>query len=84
MGPLQGKVWTVRGDVIIKISRFKSVDRYDLFLVLLYNGEYHITFTNHPKGALIRLHRGILCLSTRTKTKVTVSKALTGEHIELP
>ena len=25
--------------MIMKISRFKSVDRYDLFLVLLYNGK---------------------------------------------
>ena len=39
-------------------SRFKSVDRYDLFLVLLCNGKCLMTFTNYNKGALIRSAQG--------------------------
>ena len=42
----------------MKISRFQSVDRYDLFLVLLYNGKCLNTFTNYSKGALIRSAQG--------------------------
>ena len=44
--------------MIMKICRFKSVDRYDLFLVLLYNGKCLNTFTNYSKGALIRSAQG--------------------------
>ena len=44
--------------MIMKISRFQSVDRYDLFLVLLYNGKCLITFTNYSEGALIRSAQG--------------------------
>ena len=44
--------------MIMKISRFKSVDRYDLFLVLLYSGECLNTFTNYSKGALVRSAQG--------------------------
>ena len=40
--------------MILKISRFKHIDKCDLFLVLLYNGKYFNTFSNYYKGALIR------------------------------
>ena len=40
--------------MIMKIRRFKSLDRYDLFLVLLYNGKCLFTFINYLKGALTR------------------------------
>ena len=70
--------------MILKVGRFKSVHRYDLFLVFPCNGECLVSFSNYSKGSLIRFYRGVLCLSTLTNTKAAVSKALIGAHLELP
>ena len=70
--------------MIMKISRFKSVDRYDLFLVLLYNGKCLITFTNYSKKVFIRSAQGHFVPVNSHQTKSAVSKASIGEHLELP
>ena len=57
--------------MIMKISRFQPVDRYDLFLVLLYNGKCFITFTNYSKGALIRSAQGCFVSVNSHKDKIS-------------
>ena len=44
--------------MILNVGRFKSVHRYDLFLVFLRNGECLVTFSNYSKGSLIRSAQG--------------------------
>ena len=57
--------------MIMKISRFQSVNRYDLFLVLLYNGKCLITSTNYSKGALIRSAQGRFVPVNSHKDKIS-------------
>ena len=57
--------------MIIMISRFQSVNRYDLFLVLLYNSKCLITFTNYSKGALIRSAQGCFVPINSYKDKIS-------------
>ena len=45
-------------DMFLKVGRFKSIHRYDLFLVFPHNGECLVTFSNYSKGSLIRSAQG--------------------------
>ena len=44
--------------MILKVGKFNSVHRYDLFLVFPCNGECLVTFSNYSKRSLIRSARG--------------------------
>ena len=44
--------------MILKVGRFKSFHRYELFLVFPRNGECFVTFSNYSKRSFIRSAQG--------------------------
>ena len=57
--------------MIMKISGFKFIDRYNLFHVSLYYGKCLITFANYSKRALVRSAQGCFVPVNSHKVKIS-------------